>query len=124
MTFKKSIWILPIAVILLIYAVYHLRKDLKHQEKVSENKSFTYEQRQTKYQRENLNFFGTWTQKREIKRSKVVSIKDFLNDKEAISSEVKAEQEKVLSQLNLRNAKHAHVSNSYVQARVSKNLSI
>ena len=82
MKFNKTIWILPIAVITLIYAVYHLRKDLKHQEKVSENKISTFEERQTKYQRENLNFFGTWAQKSEIKKSKVVAIKDFLNEKE------------------------------------------
>ena len=124
MNFNKNKWVLSIAVIFLIYAVYHLRKDLKHQEKKSENTSFTFEERQTTYQRENLKFFGTWAQKRENQRSKVISVKDFLNEKEAISSEVKAEQEKVLSQLNLRNAMHAHVSNSYVQARVFKNLSL
>ena len=124
MKFNKSIWILPIAVILLIYAVYHLRKDLKHQEKVSENTSLTFEQRQTKYQRKNSNFFGTLAQMKEKKRSKILTIKDFLNEKEAISSEVKAEQEKVLSQLNLRNAMHAHMSDSYVQVRVFKNVSI
>ena len=124
MKFSKNIWILPIAVTSLIYAVYHLHKDLKHQEKVSDNTSFTFEQRQTKYQRENMKFFGTWAQKREKQRSKVVTIEDFLNEKEAFSSEVKAEQEEVLSQLNLRNAMHAHLSNSYVQVRVFKKLSI
>ena len=134
MTLNKNIWILPIAVISLIYAVYHLRKDLtvdltvdlmlKHQEKVSENKSFTFEQRQTKYQRKNMNFFGTWAQNKEKKRSKVVTLEDFLNKKEAISSEVKAEQEKVLSQLKSRNSMHAQMSNSYVQVRVFKKLLI
>ena len=114
----KKLWILPLSVISLIFGLYNLGEDLKHQENLSEKLNDMFEERQTKTHSNNSKFDGLWHQKKALGLPKVVEIKDFVRENEIISSEVKAEQESILAQVDLLHSMHAKVSDHYVQARV------
>jgi len=126
----SKVWLLPLAVVLLLYGIYHLRDDLYYQPKaVKRHKSKSSKKTKSKVGThsesvgsdkldeklgQSLDEFikteKTWKgRKAEKKTSRVKVIQ---------SDEVRAEQEQVLSQLALRNSMHAEMTERYVQARV------
>ena len=128
----SKVWLLPLAVILLLYGIYHLRDDLHYQPKtVKRHKQKSSKKIASKTGKlsesvgsdklddklgqsseELIKTEKTWKERKAEKKTSRVKVIQ--------SDEVRAEQEQVLAQLALRNSLHAEMTERYVKARVLK----
>ena len=128
----SKVWLLPLAVILLLYGIYHLRDDLhyrpktvkRHKQKSSKKLasktgkssesvgSDKLDDKLGQSSEELIKTEKTWKERKAEKKTSRVKVIQ--------SDEVRAEQEQVLAQLALRNSMHAEMTERYVKARVLK----
>ena len=137
----SKVWLLPLAVTLLLYGIYHLRDDLYYQPKtVKRHKSKSSKKVAPKADKLSEPVSSSAVHEALSKLSETIdekfaepsqdstkkekTWKERKAEKKAsrvkviASDEVRAEQEQVLAQLALRNSMHAQMTERYVQARV------
>ena len=137
----SKVWLLPLAVTLLLYGIYHLRDDLYYQpktvkrhkpkssKKVAPKAEKLSEQVPSLAVHEALSKLSDTIDEKFAEASqdstkKEKTWKERKAEKKAsrvkviASDEVRAEQEQVLAQLALRNSMHAQMTERYVQVRV------
>ena len=138
----SKVWLLPLATILLLYGVYHLRDDLYHQPKTVKR----HKAKPSKKVASKADKLSKLVSPASAVHDALSKLSDTLDEKLAEpskeptekeqtwkerkaekkasrvkviqSAEVRAEQEQVLAQLALRNSMHAQMTERYVQARV------